>query len=80
MLLGMTTKQPLPGTVSFERWEQRQAERAANPAWFDAPKPRRWHRCKPHTAAATRLGFVQRCACGAARFDDCPWIERNSSR
>jgi len=48
--------------------------------WFDAPKPRRWHRCKPQTRGSfTAYGLVERCACGGVRMGGGgPWIERNS--
>ena len=55
-------------------------------SWFDAPKPHRLHRCRPQSTAYDILGLVivERCACGAVRFDadtaNRPWIERNSRR
>lgn len=46
--------------------------------WFDAPKPRWWHRCKPWTIGAGYSLIVQRCACGAIRQGARgPWIMRN---
>lgn len=49
-------------------------------SWADAPRPRRWHRCYPHTRGLfVGFGMTERCACGAARLDgDGPWINRNS--
>lgn len=47
--------------------------------WMDAPKPRRWHKCKPQTRGEFGLELVERCACGGARlFGFGPWVERNS--
>ena len=46
--------------------------------WFDAPRPRRWHRCQPQTRGFFHLRLTERCACGGVRLDGCgPWIERN---
>ena len=41
--------------------------------WYDAPLPRRWHRCRPWTVGLVDGGHlgpavVQRCACGGMRF------------
>jgi hypothetical protein len=38
-----------------------------NLPWYDAPLPRRWHRCRPQTDGWLNLTRVQRCACGAIR-------------
>ena len=49
--------------------------------WFDAPHPRRWHKCKPQTRGWMMDGYVERCTCGATRlFGDGPWMERNQRR
>lgn len=49
--------------------------------WFDAPKPWRWHRCRPQTRGFILGDFIERCACGGLRYDGHgPWIERNSRR
>lgn len=52
--------------------------------WCEAPRPRRWHRCKPQTRGCFvrfQCEVVERCACGATRFDGRgPWMERNSRR
>lgn len=47
----------------------------------DAPRPRRWHRCRAQSRGYLGEGFtyVERCACGAlkiGRFG--AWGERNS--
>lgn len=48
-------------------------------AWHKAPEPRRWHRCVAQTRAVD--GSVERCACGAMRFDGIPgWGFRNERR
>jgi hypothetical protein len=48
-------------------------------AWYDVPKPRWWHFCRPQTRGSFANGLVERCPCGATRlFGDGPWIERNS--
>lgn len=50
--------------------------------WYDAPLPRRLHRCTPWTSAPD----VDRCACGAIRgpfaklLERNSWFERNSRR
>ncbi len=53
-----------------------------NIPWYDAPIPRRWHKCAPWTSGVTRnLNTVDRCACGAIRLGaGRPWMERNSRR
>lgn len=54
--------------------------------WYDAPLPRRWHRCRPWTTGTIEgdhLGPtpIHRCACGAMRFGETgPWIHRNERR
>lgn len=49
--------------------------------WWEAPRPRRWHRCSPQTRARIARDYVERCACGAARMGGSgPWIERNTRR
>jgi hypothetical protein len=49
--------------------------------WFDAPLPRRWHRCTVQTSGYIDGNLRERCACGAVRLGkDRPWIERNSRR
>lgn len=50
-------------------------------AWYDAPKPRRWHRCKAQTRGRFNDLAMDRCACGGVRYvGDDFWIERNSRR
>ena len=46
--------------------------------WWDAPIPRRWHRCKAQSWSLLASGFWERCACGAARIDHRVWIDRNT--
>lgn len=49
--------------------------------WFEAPLPRRFHRCRPWTFGfGGGLTYVERCACGAIRLDHRVWLERNSRR
>lgn len=48
--------------------------------WHDAKVPFRFHRCKPQTTARFRFETVDRCACGATRFDGGPWINKNETR
>jgi len=46
--------------------------------WFEAPRPRRWHRCRPQSEGWIDGEFIQRCACGGISFDrDGIWIKRN---
>lgn len=45
--------------------------------WFEAPIPRRLHRCRVQTDGWVGLHQVQRCACGAIRAGR-RWRERNS--
>ena len=48
-------------------------------SWADAPRPRRWHRCKPQTRGFFHGRMTYRCACGAAAVDWPEiWINRNS--
>lgn len=50
-------------------------------SWGDAPIPPWAHLCQPQTRGPVRDGFIERCACGAARFDGYGvWIERNQRR
>lgn len=52
--------------------------------WHQAKKPRRLHVCSTQTKAWTGAGslhYVERCACGAIRFQNYgPWINRNERR
>lgn len=54
-------------------------EHKDNIPFWQAPVPRRWHKCSAQTRGWSGLNFVERCACGAIRFEGC-WIERNSRR
>lgn len=56
------------------------AEDLGGVVWFDAPKPRLWHRCQPHTRGLfVGYGLTERCACGATRVDGAgPWLGRNT--
>jgi hypothetical protein len=50
-------------------------------SWWEAPVPRRLHRCKPQTRGYLNwFTFVERCACGAIRMDGSHWMDRNSTR
>jgi hypothetical protein len=44
--------------------------------WYEAPVPRKWHRCKPQTRGYYNLSFVQRCACGATWMRG-GWVGKN---
>lgn len=47
--------------------------------WYDAPLPRRWHRCRVQTRAY--IGeVVDRCACGAIRWNGKRWHDRHLRR
>jgi len=49
--------------------------------WCDAPRPHRWHHCRPQTVGLVRFGRVERCACGAIRYERFRgWMQRNSRR
>lgn len=48
--------------------------------WFEAPLPRRWHKCKTHTIALLGTGLVRRCRCGAISWNGGMWIEKNAER
>lgn len=53
--------------------------------WYDAPIPRRWHRCKPQSRTCFDAGWagrdaIERCACGAIRYQRGVWIRRNDRR
>lgn len=50
--------------------------------WFEAPIPRKLHRCKPQTRGYINyFTLIERCACGAIRMDDQdPWTDRNSAK
>jgi hypothetical protein len=65
----------LPGMSSW-------ADDVGGVNWYDAPVPRRWHKCKPQTKAfiAERGWYVERCACGAIRHERDGWLDRNTKR
>jgi len=47
--------------------------------WYEAPIPPKRHQCETHTSGTVRhVGMVQRCACGAIKVNDSPWLDRNS--
>lgn len=46
--------------------------------WFNAPRPRRFHRCTPWTSGWAGFDRVDRCACGGIRRRGHWWFERNS--
>jgi len=49
--------------------------------WWEAPLPRRWHRCRVQTSGLLHPGeLVERCACGAFRLNGRYWIDRNERR
>ena len=48
--------------------------------WFEAEVPRRWHRCYAHTSGIVGFKMVERCACGAIRYDGSRWMEKNARR
>jgi hypothetical protein len=51
------------------------------PKWYDAPLPRRRHRCHPVQSGHISTGaFYERCACGGIRRNGGLWLERNSRR
>jgi hypothetical protein len=40
-----------------------------------------WHRCAPQTRGRVDRELVERCRCGATRFDGYgPWVNRNQTR
>jgi hypothetical protein len=52
--------------------------RAAS-AWYNQPRPRRWHRCRVvHGGVLDDGVLVERCACGGIRLNGGRWMERNS--
>lgn len=46
--------------------------------WHEAPKPPRFHRCKPQTKGWATLDEVRRCACGGVSLNGGRWFDRNS--
>lgn len=48
--------------------------------WHEAPLPRRWHRCSTQTVGHAYGKLVERCACGAIRFDEGLWRDKNARR
>jgi hypothetical protein len=53
-------------------------EHVGGVAWYQAPIPRKWHRCRAQTRGWVRLYGVERCACGAIRLNGRVWMERNT--
>ncbi len=47
--------------------------------WYKAPIPPRFHRCRRQTWGWAGFNYIERCACGAIKFEG-HWMERNSSR
>jgi hypothetical protein len=46
--------------------------------WHQAPRPRRYHLCRPWTIGIGNYGPVFRCACGALQLaGDRKWVGRN---
>ena len=56
----------------YRRWQEEAAS-----AWYNLPKPRRWHRCRAVQEAAMDGRLIERCACGGIRIDGGRWMERN---
>ncbi len=50
--------------------------------WYhEAPLPRRLHFCKAWTTGYENyLSIIERCACGAIRYDRSIWVNRNERR
>lgn len=49
--------------------------------WANAPPPRRWHRCRWQSLrAAPDEPLVERCACGARRYNRGKWEDKNERR
>jgi len=49
--------------------------------WWQAPPPRRRHRCRAQTRGTVAGLDIERCRCGATRLEgDWPWFERNQRR
>lgn len=49
--------------------------------WYEAPIPRRWHKCRPQTTGW--VGYftpVLRCACGAIKYDRDKWRNKNTRK
>lgn len=53
-------------------------EHVGGVSWHKAPIPFRWHRCRAQTRGLVGMFLAERCACGAARFDEKRWINKNS--
>lgn len=49
-------------------------------SWYDAPKPKRLHRCAPQTTGYIGGVHIDRCSCGAVRINMRTWEEKNSRR
>lgn len=47
--------------------------------WFERQPPFWLHRCRPATSAATDVGLIRRCACGATRYGGY-WFDKNQTR
>lgn len=65
------------------RDERRASERALSVDgvfWYEAKMPRHWHRCYAHTSGVVGFKMVERCACGAIRYDGSHWMEKNARR
>jgi hypothetical protein len=62
--------------------EALRAEMEAPDAWYNAPLPWRWHRCRPHSSGIVSGRLAERCACGGIRLGGPPrpWLERNQRR
>lgn len=49
--------------------------------WWEAPVPRRFHRCRVQTMGKLGSEWIYRCACGAVGGPKWPgWINRNARR
>lgn len=48
--------------------------------WHAMPIPRRWHRCRAQTSGTYGPDRIERCACGAIRYNRRGWLDRNTRR
>jgi hypothetical protein len=71
----------LPGRRPKQPLQVRDVRHQQGIEWFDAPIPRRWHRCRTWSRGVVNGRLVERCACGAIRLDGYGgWMDRNDRR
>jgi hypothetical protein len=74
-----TGSSPWPPPSPFQQFAKVMID-GLNTDPYPGPIPGRLHRCTPYLSGVDDGRLVERCLCGAIRFDGRVWINRNSRR